>query len=165
MGPARISRIIRFRRCESGAALVEFVLCLPLMILFFVILIEFGRIFWAYQATTAGVRDASRYLARVAAVDICQTGGNLNTYAAQLRTMIETDRAGNSVLPKQVTVDTVTASHACVAGTFRVSPAPVATVSAQVTMQMPLGALFGIFGNPMSSVTTDISNSARIFGT
>jgi Flp pilus assembly protein TadG len=154
----------RFRKSEDGAAVVEFVLCLPVMILFFGLLVEFGRLYWGYQSTLIGVRDATRYLARVAPVDICLTGGSLGHHEAALKSMIENDRAGTSVMPRQVTVNSVTATYACVSGTYRTSPAPVATVAAQVTVQFPLGFALDIFSASISSVTTTVADSSRIYG-
>ncbi len=96
-----ITRIKTFYRSTSGAALVEFVIVFPMMILFFVMIVEFGRLYWGYQSVVAGVRDASRYLARVAPVDICRdhptsATADLLQYAsyvtaADLKTMIEED--------------------------------------------------------------------------
>lgn len=154
----------RFRRSEDGAAVVEFVLCLPLMILFFGIMIEFGRLYWGYQSTISGVRDASRYLARIAPIDICVTGASLSGYEATLKTIIENNRSSTTVLPKQMTVDTVTATYTCVAGPYRTSPAPVATVAAQVTLQFPLGFVFDIFSAKITRVTTTVADTARVYG-
>lgn len=147
-------------------------LVLPMMILFFAIMVEFGRLYWGYQSVVAGVRDASRYLARVAPVDICVGGGTLDSYEATLTTMIEKERlTDTSVLPAQFAIDSVTASYACpeAPGTetweYRTPEIPLATVSAQVTMQFPLGHLFSIFGSSFTSVTTTVSDDARIFGT
>lgn len=156
--------IKRFARSQDGAAVVEFALCLPLLILFFGLIIEFGRLYWGYQSAVAGVRDASRYLARVAPIEICQSGGSLSSHETALKSIIESDRSGAMVLPKQVSVTGVTASHNCVTGTYRTSPAPVATVAAQITVQFPLGFLLDIFGQPISSLTTTVSDSSRVFG-
>jgi hypothetical protein len=154
----------RFLRAQDGAAVVEFVLCVPVLILFFGLIIEFGRLYWGYQSVASGVRDASRYLARIAPIEICLNGGSLSAYEATLKSMIENDWTGGNVLPKQVTIDSVTASHNCVAGTFRTSPAPVATVDVQVTVQFPLGFLLDIFQMPFSSLTATVSDSSRIYG-
>ncbi len=143
----------------------------PIMILFFAVMIEFGRLYWGYQSVVAGVRDASRYLARVAPVDICLNGGSLASYQATLKTMIEKDRTSKSVFPTQIVVDSVSASYACpespstVTWEYRTPEIPLATVSAQVTMQLPLGHLFAFFGSGLSSVTTTVADDARIFGT
>ena len=132
--------------------------------MFLGLIIEFGRLYWGYQSVTSGVRDATRYLARIAPIEICLHGGSLSTYEEALKAMIENDRSGGSVLPKQVTIDSVTASHNCVTGSFRTSPAPVATVDVQVTVQFPLGFLLDIFHLPFSSLTATVSDSSRIFG-
>jgi hypothetical protein len=166
-----LTRIKTFCRSTSGTALVEFVLVIPMMILFFAIMVEFGRLYWGYQSVVAGVRDASRYLARVADPKVCITGGSLAGYQATLKTMIEKDRGNTSVLPAQFVVDSVAATYACpeAPGTetwdYRTPELPLATVSAQVTMQFPLGHLFSIFGSSFTSVTTTVSDDARIFGT
>lgn len=166
-----ITRIKTFWQATSGAALVEFVLVFPMMILFFAIMVEFGRLYWGYQSVVAGVRDASRYLARVADPEVCVNGGSLAGYQATLKTMIETDRSGGSVMPAQLVVDSVTATYACpdapstVTWDYRTPEIPLATVSAQVTMQFPLGHLFALFGSSLGSVTTTVSDDARIFGT
>ena len=52
--------IDRFRREESGVALVEFALFLPLFALSFFVIVEFSRIFFSYQGAIVGVRDAAR---------------------------------------------------------------------------------------------------------
>lgn len=156
--------IKKFLKAEDGVAVVEFVLSVPMMILIFAIVIEFGRLFLGYQSTVGGVRDASRYLARIAPIDICLNGGSLSSYNAMLKNKIETDRSANNVLPSQFTVTSVSATHTCVAGTYRTSPAPVATVAAQISVQFPFGSFFSLFGNPLAPLTTTVSDSARIFG-
>lgn len=153
-----------FRRSEDGVAVVEFVLSVPMMILMFAIVVEFGRLFLGYQATVSGVRDASRYLSRIAPIDICATGGSLGSYNAMLKNRIEADSANNSVLPTQFTVTSVVASHNCVPGTLRTSPAPVATVVAQIDVQFPFGSIFGLLGDELTSLSTSVSDSSRILG-
>ncbi|CAN0605625.1 unnamed protein product, partial [Ectocarpus sp. 12 AP-2014] len=65
--------LTKFRREESGVALVEFAIFLPLFLLAFFVVVEFSRIFFSYQGAISGVRDATRYLARVADADVCVT--------------------------------------------------------------------------------------------
>ncbi|MCB1348871.1 MAG: pilus assembly protein, partial [Maritimibacter sp.] len=60
-----LTRIKTFWQSTSGTALVEFVIVFPMMILFFAIMVEFGRLYWGYQSVVAGVRDAARYVGRV----------------------------------------------------------------------------------------------------
>ncbi|SDZ50902.1 TadE-like protein [Jannaschia faecimaris] len=167
------NRLKQFLKSEDGVAVVEFVISLPLMILIFAIIVEFGRLFIGYQAVLSGVQDASRYLGRIAPVDICPTdgsvtggtftGGIFTDYETDLKTRIETDRSDNSVLPSQFAVTGVDATYACVPGDFRTSPAPVATVAAQISVQFPLGFLFGIFGNELDPFSATVSGSSRIF--
>jgi Flp pilus assembly pilin Flp len=157
----------RFRRSEDGVAVVEFVLCVPLMILILAIVMEFGRLFLGYQSTVSGVRNASRYLARVAPIDICDTGGtggSLSTYETLLQAMIEKDRQANIVLPTKFTVTKVDATYICAVGTYRISPAPVATVAAQITVEFPFGFMFSLFGTPLGTLSTAVSDTSRILG-
>jgi len=154
----------RFNARENGAILVEFALVLPLMLLFFAVMVESARLFWTYQTAISGVRDAGRYLAKIAPVDICLNGGNLTSYNPTLKNIVENDISGGSLLVPLVSLNSVTTSLTCVAGTYRISPAPVATVTANVTVQFPFGAVFGLFGNSFTSVTTNISDQVRVFG-
>ncbi len=58
------SRIGDFRRAVSGSAAAEFVLILPLMVLFLFTAIELGRALRDYHVVTESVRDAARFLGR-----------------------------------------------------------------------------------------------------
>ena len=75
----RIPLLHRFRRAEDGTALVEFAISLPLILVVSFGTINSMRLFWSYQAAVAGVRDAARYVARMAPDNICTTGANLRT--------------------------------------------------------------------------------------
>ena len=57
-------RIRNFRRAISGSAAAEFVLILPLLVLFLIAAIELGRAVRDYHVITESVRDAARFLAR-----------------------------------------------------------------------------------------------------
>ena len=153
-----------FARGEDGAIVVEFSLVLPLMVLFLVITIQGGKLMWTYQSVVAGVRDAGRYLARVTPVDICISGGSVSAMASKLKSIVEQDISGNDLLPAGVTVNSVTPSITCVAGTYRVSPAAVGTVSANLTIDLPMAGVLSMFGSNWSSITTDVSDKSRIFG-
>jgi hypothetical protein len=59
------TRIIRrFRSEESGTALVETLITLPIFIIFMAGILEFGALLYTKQQVETGLRDASRYLAR-----------------------------------------------------------------------------------------------------
>jgi Flp pilus assembly protein TadG len=47
---------------QKGAAVIEFAITLPLLILIFTGMIEFGRLMWNYNALAKATRDAARYL-------------------------------------------------------------------------------------------------------
>ena len=153
-----------FRRSEDGAALVEFALILPVFLLVLAAVAAFGHWFWVYQSAISGVRDAGRYVARVAPIDICQTGGSLSGYNAMLKNIVEKDITGASIFPSSVTINSVTASLACIAGTYRTSPAPVATVTANMTINLPMASVFSLFGNSLPAITISFSDQSRIFG-
>lgn len=154
---------------ESGAILVEFALVMPIMLLLFAVAVESGRLLWSYQIAVSGVRDAGRYLARVAPIDICQTGGTLTGFNGTLMDIVEKDltsNSGNSIFTSGVTVVSVTtpAQTICVPGTYRTSPAPVAEVTAVVAIVFPFSGIFSLFGNALSSTTVTITDQSRIFG-
>lgn len=50
---------------RGGAVLVEFALTLPLLLLLLAGGYEFGRLMWHHHLVNKGVRDATRYLARM----------------------------------------------------------------------------------------------------
>lgn len=162
MGRALHTTLWRFMRNRDGAVLVEFALTLPLMLLFFAIIMESARTFWSYQMVIAGVRDASRYVARAAPRDICTNGGSLAAYTTQATNIVKQNRAGNGVMPATVTVNTVSPSLKCVAGSYR-NGAAIARVQATITVQYPLGFLFGWHGNEVGFATATVVDESRIY--
>lgn len=50
----------RFARSDSGAAMVEFAIVLPILILFLLGIIDFGRAFFLYNNLTNAVREGAR---------------------------------------------------------------------------------------------------------
>ena len=152
------------RRNDDGVALVEFAIALPMMLLVFAVIVEGSRLMIAYQSTIAGVRDATRYLSRVLPGDICTSGGHASAYVSRLTTMVGQSVSGRSVLPVSVTLNSVTPSVACVSGAYRVNPAPVATVTASITVTYPFSGVFLLVGGSVPTVTTTVTDSARIFG-
>lgn len=57
-------RACRFKRADDGAVILEFVMVLPLLLSFLIILIGVGQGLWYHQVVTKGVRDGVRYLSR-----------------------------------------------------------------------------------------------------
>ena len=59
------SRVVGLRSNESGAALVEFTLLAPFLLFLGLGMSEFGRFLYQYQLVLDGLRDGTRYLARL----------------------------------------------------------------------------------------------------
>ena len=163
----------KFRRDESGVALVEFGIFLPLFLLSFFVIVEFSRIFFSYQGAVVGVRDATRYLARVSDSDICVgrgdgTGDVIIGGAALARTIITRNMWNESaILPNNVQIGTVSAIFRCVVqpGDFRQLEIPIASVVATITIQLPLGGILEFNGQQLiPNITTDIADESRVFG-
>ena len=161
------ARLARFRREEDGVALVEFALSLPLVLVLFFSIIEGSRMMWGYQAASAGVRDAARYLARVTPREICDTGGSVTGYSNQLLTIVRDRTDGSNIFPNGMTVNAVTPSYTCNnAGSWRDGTAPIAQVSASVTITMPFGGVFRLVGDgtALPTINTTITDQNRVYG-
>ena len=156
----------QFWRREDGAVLVEFAVSLPLILILAFLSVESMRLFWSYQAAIAGVRDATRYLARIAPADLCTTGGAVTGYASQLKTIVETTISGAAIFPAGVTVTSLTATHTCVTSlALRQARVPVATVSANVSITMPFSQILRVIGGaPAASINTTVRDQARVYG-
>ncbi|MEM9031340.1 MAG: TadE/TadG family type IV pilus assembly protein [Pseudomonadota bacterium] len=159
-------RLKSYGRNESGATLVEFALVLPMLLLVFAVIVEGGRLFWSYQAAISGVRDAARYLARVAPGDICGSGGSVAGYQSTLEGIVRNRSNGSAIFPSGVTVTSVVPSHACITGSYRGGQVPVATVTANLQVTFPFADTFALFGSPaLATITTTVTDQNRIFGT
>jgi Flp pilus assembly pilin Flp len=169
MCPPQLTRTLartlaRLRRDDSGVALVEFGFVLPLMLLIFAMAIEGGRTFWAYQTAVAGVRDATRYLSRAVPSNACSVGYNFAPIAQTISDIVTQDNTGLQVLPSQVAITSVVPTLACIPGDYRISPAPVITVTVSMTIAYPFSGIFGLNGQALPGVATTIADSARVFG-
>lgn len=160
----------RFLRDDKGAVLVEFAISLPVMLLFFAIMIETARTFWSYQIAIGGVRDATRYMSRVLPLNSCTTLG-VGVVAGQVGavTTIVNDDLGNAttttVFPSTVTVNSVTPSLTCdTSGAYRNGDVPIITVTANLTLQFPFSFAWNWFGSGLGSATFNIADQARVFG-
>ncbi len=163
-----ISHIQRLKRCESGAPMVEFAMVLPLLLLFIAVIIEGSRITWAHQAAAAGVRDASRMIARTAPIDLCATatgpvtlGGDYETTAT---TIVTNQLGGTSIMPIGTSVVDVIPTCLRRNGDYRVNPASVVEVTAQVRVEFLFGNVFSLFGGALGPLNMEISDQSRVFG-
>lgn len=153
-----------FRRDQRGTALVELAISLPFALLVFGVIIEGSRMLWAYQSASAGVRDATRYLARIVPRDICTSGGSVTGYSTQLTGIVRNSSSGTTLFPNGITVNSVTPTYSCITGDFRKGTAPIAQVSAEITITMPFKGFFAVGGYTLNDVTATVTDQSRIFG-
>ncbi|PWJ20305.1 TadE/TadG family type IV pilus assembly protein [Jannaschia seohaensis] len=163
------SLLARLRRDERGLALAEFALSLPLLMLVLAVTIEGGRMFYSYQAAIQGVRDASRYVGRVVPSDLCSSGGSIDSFVTgeDLEGRLSAQANAAGAFPPAITITDVVLDSRCegVAGDYRVSPAPIAIVTATLRIEFPFsGVMRFATGNPAGAITTQITDEARIFG-
>jgi len=164
-------------RREDGAVLVEFALILPVMLLFFAVTIEAGRMLWTYQQIVSGVRDASRYLGRAAPYEICPGfTGPTEPLASRIEDIVGDDVSGVSLFGSGVTLGPVVYSVACAddsGETTGFGTAPddyadvkvmIGAVTADVTIDFPLGNVFSLFGAALGPLTTTVRDQVRIYG-
>lgn len=163
---ALLERIRSFGRAEHGAALVEFGISLPLILVVSYGLIDSTRLLWSYQATIAGVRDATRYLARTAPGDICDAGPAIATFEPRLLEIVDSTIGGDGIAPAGISITGLTATLDCVNSlNLRQPVVPVATVTADLSMEMPFtGVLTLIGGAGWGTITTAVQEQARVHG-
>lgn len=161
-----LQKIRTFSRAEHGAALVEFGISLPLILVVAYGLVDSMRLFWSYQATIAGVRDATRYAARVAPGDICDTGFDISTFEPRLLTIVNSTIDGDGIAPFGVSITGLTATLDCVTTlNLRQPTVPVATIVADLSMDMPFTSVLTLIGGTgWGTVTTSVQEQARVYG-
>lgn len=164
------SLLHHFRRSEDGTALVEFAVSLPLILIVAYGTIDSMRLFWSYQAAVAGVRDAARYVARVAPDDICTSGASLAADLAGRGVdpagIIDSTIDDGALYTGGVTISDVSATLTCVDSLgLRQASVPVVRVSADLSVVMPFTGIFRIVGREgLGTLTTTVIEDARVFG-
>ena len=159
-----ISHIKTFGRKEDGVMLTEFAIVLPFILLTMFLIIESAQVFFSYQSAVDGVRDASRYLARIAPVDICDTDGSVDAFVSELRGRVSDTIGDSPAFARTVTLTGFDASVSCVPGDYRQDPVPVANISASLQITFPFSGFIAFFGDGLETMTTNIKAEARIFG-
>jgi Flp pilus assembly protein TadG len=143
-----IRPLSRFRRSRDGAALVEFSLLAPVLILLMCGLSEFANVMRQYHIMEKSVRDAARYLTRVPMTG-CTVNGASITAAQNLALTGITASGGAYFLPTWADPASVTVAVAdCVSNTTQTyrghDQMPVIEVTARAPYQ-DLGML-GVIG-------------------
>jgi Flp pilus assembly protein TadG len=78
----RMHWLIRFRRDEQGVQLLELAIVLPIMLLLFAGVAEFGRYFYEYSTLAKSARLGARYLASKSVVSGTDWKGNAKNIIA-----------------------------------------------------------------------------------
>ncbi len=154
----------RLANDDRGAALVEFGLLLPTLLLFFALVIEGSRTFWSYQAVIAGVRDATRFVGRAEASTVCTAGGSVARWTTKVTQIVRETADGGSIFPGSIAVGSVTPTLRCVAGGYRIAQVPVVTVTANLTITYPFAGLFELAGVALGTARTSVADSTRVYG-
>src|SRR6266511_6460608 len=126
-----LNSISAFKRSDSGVQLVELAIVLPILLMMFAAVAEFGRYFYEYTTLAKSSRTAVRYLTTAcpngtddpAAKNLVVFGnlaGTGNPLISGLATTIvkvtRFDSAGNVVtggIPATVTVEIINFKHTC----------------------------------------------------
>lgn len=156
----------RLRRDDDGAALVEFGVVLPVMLLVLGLTVEAARTFWSYQATVAGVRDATRYMGRSVQTGICDGGSaDVSDWNSIVEDIVRNTEDGTTLFPTSIAVTSVTPTVACIAeGGFRLPQVPMVTVKADLEITYPFTSLFSFIGVSLPTARTTVMDTGRIFG-
>jgi Flp pilus assembly protein TadG len=155
-----------FRDDHSGAAMVEFAISLPLLLLVIAIIVEGSRIAWTHQAAASGVRDAARYIARLAPSDICDGAANILDYQTDANDIV-VGRMGDPsdrILPSGVNVIQVVPDLDCADVAYSTDQVPFVEVYVDLEIEFPFGGVFGLIDEPLEPITTRIADRSRIFG-
>jgi Flp pilus assembly protein TadG len=142
------------KRSERGSATIEFLVILPIFLGALAISFEFGHGLWAHQIVTKGVRDATRYLARVPL-----TATNI-AYAQNLaETGSITGTAANFPWSASATVTINQHALDYSSSNFRRSGS-VIEIEAKVPVTLTMLNFFGMG----TAVTLDVKDQARWIG-
>lgn len=177
------NRLRRFHEDKSGAAMVEFAISIPILLLVIAIIIEGTRMTWTHQAAASGVRDAARFFARTTASDICEPAnatakaqfdadadGSNQAVAQQIVTrrlsgpddVVPTD----ALLPGSTAATTFAPQIDCMTVTGIASPVPVVSVSVSISIDFPFGGVFALApqGERLDQLTVIIGDESRVYG-
>jgi hypothetical protein len=150
----RLSWLNRFRRDEQGVQLLELALVLPIMLLLFAGLAEFGRYFYEYTTVAKGARLGARYLA---SKSVTSTTTDWKANAKNMVVFGNTAGTGDPILPR-LSVNNVDVQY--VGGTSGIpEKIKVSIVNYQHESLFDLG---GFLKNPDLSLNVDVKPSVTM---
>lgn len=129
------------RQRQTGAALVEFALVLPMLLVMICITTEFGRAYYQYDTIAKSVREAARYLSvRATGIDE-DKAKNIIVYG-------NPDGTGSPVFPGLTLANVSTPTHATTG-----SYPTVNTVTITVTGYTFVPMVSSVFGFALKNIT------------
>jgi Flp pilus assembly protein TadG len=150
----RLNWLIRFRHDEEGVQLLELAIVLPIMLLMFAAVAEFGRYFYEYSTAAKGARLGARYLASKSATS------NVTDYETIAKNIVVYGNAagdGDPLLPGMTTAN--------VDVQYSGGPASVpelVTVSIVDYQHESLFDLGGLLNTPSLSLNVDVRPSVTM---
>lgn len=145
----RLHWLNRFRRDERGVQLVEIALVVPILMLLFGAVAEFGRYFYEYSTAAKASRVGARYLAAK-----CANNGNYQTTAKNIIVYGNAAGTGSPVLPGLTTANVQIQYTGQVAGVPEL--VKVNIINYKHTSVVDLGKLLK---NPSLSLNIDVKPS------
>lgn len=140
---------------ESGVALIEFVIVLPLLLILLFGFIEIGRALWTHHVITIGVRDGVRYMTRVPLEEeFKDQARNVAVYGSPTGTVPVSSRWTD---PETIEVSEQLVEHD---DDFRNDPLWVVEMRALVPVDFPLLRFLGLSG----TITLEVIDRARWIG-
>lgn len=149
----RFQWLNRFRRDESGVQLLELAVVLPILMLMFAGIAEFGRYFYEYTTLAKATRLGARYLASKSV----NSSTNYETIAKNIVVYGNAAGSGSPILTG-LTTDNVTVTYA--GGTSGI-PATV-TVSISDFQHDPVFDLGALLKNSALSLAVDVKPSVTM---
>ncbi len=157
-----------FRCDESGSALVEAAIVIPVLLTLFLGVFEFSSLFWEQQLISTGVRDAARYLSRCLGSsgrpDCLNVSETAVEEAAKNLAVYGSIAGGKVTRVPDWAVDEVKINFATIdnaGGTYR-GPPVIRTVTVSTTYTHPSLGFLGYLGLPNLNIS--VSHQERVAG-
>jgi len=126
---------------QRGAAAIEFAFVLPLLLVIFSGMVEFGRAMWHYDALAKGARDAARYLSTLPAAELTAQAASPTSTTRTIVSHAATEAGVAGLAAADITITCAPRPCASV-----LSPADVTTVSVAVDYPFVIGSWVPLFG-------------------
>lgn len=149
-------KLRRFRRDERGVQLVELAVMLPILLLLFAAIAEFGRFYYEYTTLAKGARAGVRFLATA------RTNGDDDLPAKNLVVYGNTNGTGSPII-SGLTTSNVTITRLNNAGNPQIGGVPK-TVGVQITTYKytPIFNLGKLVNNTSLSLNIEVKPSVTM---